>query len=44
MWYYLPPGGIPRRRVGAFERWCEDPGDLAEQAPAYPGAPESVAV
>ena len=31
MWHLLPLGGIPRRRVGAFERWREDPADLAEQ-------------
>ena len=44
MWHLLPPGGIPRRRVGAFERWREDPADLAEQVPVYPGAPGPVAM
>ena len=37
MWGYLPPGGIPRRRVSAFERWREDPADLASPAPVNPG-------
>ena len=41
---YLPPGGIPRRRVSAFERWREDPADLAGEKPVYPGAREPVAV
>ena len=44
MWHLLPLGGIPRRRVGAFERWREDPADLAEQVPVYPGAPGPVAM
>ena len=44
MWRLLPPGGIPRRRVRAFERWREDPADLAEQVPVYPGAPAPVAM
>ena len=37
MWHLLPPGGIPRRRVIAFERWREDPADLASPAPVNPG-------
>ena len=41
---YLPRGGIPRRRVTAFERWREDPADLAEPAPAHPGVPALVVV
>ena len=41
---YLPRGGIPRRRVTAFERWREDPADLAEPAPAHPGVPAPVVV
>ena len=44
MWHYLPPGGIPRRRVGAFERWREDPADLAKPAPVFPDALSPVAV
>ena len=44
MWHLLPPGGIPRRRVSAFERWREDPADLAQQAPVYPGTPAPVAM
>ena len=44
MWQSLPPGGTPRRRVGAFERWREDPADLAEHAPVYPDAPAPVAM
>ena len=32
-WGYLPPGGIPQRRVTAFERWRTDPSDLAHPAP-----------
>ena len=39
-----PPGGIPRRQVSAFERWREDPSDLVEQVPVYPGASAPVAV
>ena len=38
MWRYLPPGGIPQRRVTAFERWREDPSDLAHPAPVVAGA------
>ena len=38
MWHLLPPGGIPRRQVRAFERWREDPAALAEQIPVYPAA------
>ena len=41
---HLPRGGIPRRRVTAFERWREDPADLVEPAPAHPGAPAPVVV
>ena len=44
MWRYLAPGGIPRRCVGAFERWREDPADLTEEKPVYPGTPEPIAV
>ena len=44
MWHHLPPGGIPRRRVTAFERWREDPADLTEPAPVYPGVPAPVVV
>ncbi len=44
MWHLLPPGGIPRRRVRAFERWREDPADLAERVPVYPAASAPVAV
>ena len=33
-WGYLPPGGIPQRRVTAFERWRTDPSDPgASRAP-----------
>ena len=35
---YLPPGGIPQRRVTAFERWRTDPSDLAHPAPLAAGA------
>ena len=32
-WGYLPPGGIPQRRVTAFERWRTDPnGVIAPEA------------
>ena len=31
-WGHLPPGGIPQRRVTAFERWRTDPSDLAPPA------------
>ena len=41
---YLPRGGIPRRGVTAFERWREDPADLAEPALAHPGPPAPVVV
>ena len=41
---YLPRGGIPRRGVTAFERWREDPADLADPAPVHPGAPAPVVV
>ena len=44
MWHYLPPGGTPRRRVGAFECWREEPADLPEEELVCPGAPEPVAV
>ena len=33
-WGYLPPGGIPQRRVSAFERWRTDPSDLAHPRPS----------
>ena len=39
-----PAGGSPLRRVSAFERWREDPADLAEPAPAHPGVPAPVVV
>ena len=32
-WGYLPPGGIPRRSVTAFERWRDDPSDCAQPTP-----------
>ena len=35
---YLPPGGIPRRRVTAFERWRDDPSDCAQPTPGNPVA------
>ena len=35
-WAYLPPGGLPHRPVTAFERWREDPVDLARGATANP--------
>ena len=35
--HYLPPGRIPRWRVGAFERWREDPADLATPVAVDPG-------
>ena len=38
MWGYLPPGGLPQRRVTAFERWRTDPSDLAHPAPVVAGA------
>ena len=38
MWGYLPPGGLPQRRVSAFERWRTDPSDLAHPAPLVAGA------
>ena len=34
---YLPPGGIPQRRVTAFDRWRTDPSDLAHPAPVVAG-------
>ena len=37
-WGYLPPGGIPQRRVTAFARWRTDPSDLAHPAPVVAGA------
>ena len=37
-WGYLPPGGIPQRRVSAFERWRTDPSDLAHPASVVAGA------
>ena len=37
-WGYLPPGGIPQRRVTAFERWRTDPSDLAHPASVVAGA------
>ena len=37
-WGYLPPGGIPQRRVTAFDRWRADPSDLAHPAPVVAGA------
>ena len=37
MWGYLPPGGIPQRRVTAFERWRTDPSDLAHPSPLVAG-------
>ena len=37
-WGYLPPGGIPQRRVSAFDRWRTDPSDLAHPAPVVAGA------
>ena len=40
----LPPGGIPRQRVNAFERWREAPADLAGEKPVCPGAPAPFAV
>ena len=43
MWRYLPAGGVPRWRVGAFGRWREPPADVAGSAPVYPGASEPVA-
>ena len=42
MWHCLPRGGIPPRRVTAFERWREDPVDLPNETAPYPGAPEPV--
>ena len=27
-WGYLPPGGLPQRRVTAFERWRTEPGTV----------------
>ena len=39
LWAYLPTGGIPQRRVTAFERWRADPADLAPPAPFGPLAP-----
>ena len=35
-WGYLPPGGIPQRRVTAFDRWRTDPSDLAHPASLSP--------
>ena len=37
-WGYLPPGGIPQRRVTAFDRWRTDPSDLAHPASVVAGA------
>ena len=37
-WGYLPPEGIPQRRVTAFDRWRTDPSDLAHPAPVVAGA------
>ena len=37
-WGYLPPGGIPQRRVTAVARWRTDPSDLAHPAPVVAGA------
>ena len=37
MWHLLPLGGIPRRRVTAFDRWRTDPSDLAHPAPVVAG-------
>ena len=44
MWHQLPPSGVPRRRVSAFERWREDPADLPEQVRVYPVASAPVAM
>ena len=44
MWHLLPPGGIPRRQVSAFERWREDPADVPEEELVYPVASDPVAV
>ena len=40
-WGYLPPGGIPQRRVTAFDRWRMDPSDLAHPAPLSLRAPSA---
>ena len=37
-WGYLPPGGIPQRRVSAFDRWRTDPSDLTHPASVVAGA------
>ena len=38
MWAYLPPAGLPHRRVSAFERWREDPVDFGRQPTGDPRA------
>ena len=43
MWGYLPLGGIPRRRVSAFERWREEPSDRERPAPLAAYAPPGYA-